>query len=142
MPGLPCSGATPPRSCSGWSWPGPGAAFGCAFLAFPVVQTWTVYAAWAVPIFAAWFLLMTPSGDVALARSGDLPEVGEIQSPVPIVLLVFDEFPVATLIDSQGNLLSDLFPNFAELAGDGVWYRNAVGVRQQTEEALPSILSG
>ena len=121
---------------------GAGILFGCVFLAFPVVQTGTVYAAWAVPIFAAWFLFMTPSGDVAMARSGDLPEAGEIQNPVPIVLLVFDEFPVATLIDSQGNLLGDLFPNLAELAGDGVWYRNAVGVRQQTEEALPSILSG
>ena len=119
-----------------------GIIFGCAILAFPAAQTGTTYAAWAVPIFAAWFLFMTPSGDVALARSGELPETGEIQSPVPIVLLVFDEFPVATIIDSQGNLLTDLFPNFAELAGDGVWYRNAVGVRQQTEEALPSILSG
>ena len=121
---------------------GAGILFGCVFLAFPVVQTGTVYAAWAVPIFAAWFLFMTPSGDVALARSGDLPETGEIQNPVPIVLLVFDEFPVATLIDSQGNLLGDLYPNLAELAGDGIWYRNAIGVRQQTEEALPSILSG
>ncbi len=119
-----------------------GVVFACAFLAFPIVQTGTIYAAWAVPLFAAWFLFMTPSGDVALARSGDLPETGEIQNPVPIVLLVFDEFPVATMIDSRGNLLADLFPNFAELASDGVWYRNAVGVRQQTEEALPSILSG
>jgi hypothetical protein len=119
-----------------------GITFGCAFLAFPPVQIGTVYAAWAVPLFAAWFLFMTPSGDVALARSGDLPDPGEIENPVPIVLLVFDEFPVATMIDSQGNLLSELFPNFAELAGDGVWYRNAVGVRQQTEEALPTILSG
>jgi hypothetical protein len=119
-----------------------GVAFACAFLAFPPVQKGTIYAAWAVPLFAAWFLFMTPSGDVALARSGDLPETGEIQNPVPIVLLVFDEFPVATMIDSRGNLLTDLFPNFAELASDGVWYRNAVGVRQQTEEALPSILSG
>ncbi len=121
---------------------GAGIIFACAFLAFPPVQKGTIYAAWAVPLFAAWFLFMTPSGDVALARSGDLPETGEIQNPVPIVLLVFDEFPVATMIDSGGNLLTDLFPNFAELANDGVWYRNAVGVRQQTEEALPSILSG
>src|SRR5690606_29107703 len=32
--------------------------------------------------------------------------------------------------------------NFARLAADGVWYRNAVSVRQQTEEAVPSILTG
>jgi hypothetical protein len=57
-------------------------------------------------------------------------------------MVVFDEFPLATMIDSGGRLLSDVFPNFAALAADGVWYRNAVGVRQQTEEALPTILSG
>ena len=119
-----------------------GVLFAWAFLTFPIVLTGTVYAAWTVPIFAAWFLFVTPAGDVALARSGDLPETGEVGNPVPIVLLVFDEFPIATMIDSQGELLDDLFPRFAELADDGVWYRNAVGVRQQTEEALPSILSG
>jgi hypothetical protein len=107
-----------------------------------MLQTASVYAAWAIPAFAAWFLLMTPAGDVALARSGDLPETGEIGNPVPVVMLVFDEFPVATIIDSHGELLSELFPRLAELAGDGVWYRNAVGVRQQTEEALPTIVSG
>jgi len=49
---------------------------------------------------------------------------------------------VATLIDSKGELLETLFPRFSELAADGVWYRNGVGVRQQSEEALPTILSG
>jgi hypothetical protein len=77
-----------------------------------------------------------------LARSGELPDLGQVGNPVPVVMLVFDEFPLATMIDGDGRLLADVFPNFAALATDGVWYRNAVGVRQQTEEALPTILSG
>jgi hypothetical protein len=109
---------------------------------FPILRTGTLFAAWAIPVFAVWFLFATPAGEVALARTGDLPETGEIGNPVPIVLLVFDEFPLATIIDADGNLLGELFPNLADLAADGVWYRNGVGVRQQTEEALPTILSG
>jgi hypothetical protein len=119
-----------------------GALFGVAYLALPVVRSAALFAGWAVPVFAAWFLLATPASAIALARSGDLPDPGEVGNPAPVVMVVFDEFPLATMIDSGGRLLSDVFPNFAALAADGVWYRNAVGVRQQTEEALPTILSG
>jgi hypothetical protein len=119
-----------------------GALFGCAYLAFPALRSAALYAGWAVPAFAAWFLLVTPASEIALARTGDLPDRGVVGSPAPVVLLVFDEFPLATIIGSNGALLADLFPNLAALAADGVWYRNAVGVRQQTEEALPTILSG
>jgi len=119
-----------------------GALFAFAYLRFPTLQTAVGYASWALVAFPAWFLIMTPASDVAFASSGDLPETGEIANPAPIVMLVFDEFPVASMIDSQGGLLDELFPSFAQLAEDGVWYRNGVGVRQQTEEALPTILTG
>ena len=121
---------------------GTGALFAIAFARYQMVQTGVRYASWALLAFAAWFLVGAPSGDIAFASFGDLPELGEVNSPGPIVMLVFDEFPVATMIDSSGALLGDIFPRFAELAADGVWYRNGVGVRQQTEEALPTILSG
>ncbi|HSO50795.1 MAG TPA: hypothetical protein VLS86_09625, partial [Acidimicrobiia bacterium] len=119
-----------------------GAAFAVAYLRFPTLQSAVGYASWALLAFPAWFLIMTPASDVAFASAGDLPETGEISNPGPIVMLVFDEFPLATIIDSDGELLDELFPNFAQLAEDGIWYRNGVGVRQQTEEALPTILTG
>jgi hypothetical protein len=121
---------------------GLGALFAIAFTRFQLVRTAVGYASWALVAFAGWFLVMAPANDIAFASFGDLPEFGEVANPVPIVMLVFDEFPVATLIDSRGALLDDVFPNFAALADDSVWYRNGVGVRQQTEEALPTILSG
>ena len=121
---------------------GTGALFAIAFTRYPLVRWAVGYASWALLAFAAWFLVMAPSSDIAFASFGDLPEFGEVANPVPIVMLVFDEFPVATMIDSSGALLEGVFPSFAELAADGVWYRNGVGVRQQTEEALPTILSG
>ena len=40
-----------------------------------------------------------------LASAGELPETGEISNPGPIVMLVFDEFPLATMIDSDGDAI-------------------------------------
>ncbi len=121
---------------------GAGVAFAVLFTRYALVQTAVNYASLALVAFSFWFLTMTPASDVAFASSGDLPQVDEVSNPIPIIVLVFDEFPLATMIDAEGDLLTELFPNFASMADDGVWYRNAVGVRQQTEEALPTILSG
>ncbi|HET7847059.1 MAG TPA: sulfatase-like hydrolase/transferase, partial [Acidimicrobiia bacterium] len=121
---------------------GSGALFAFAFARYQMVRTGVGYASWALLAFGAWFLVGAPSSDVAFAGFDNRPELGEAANPVPIVMVVFDEFPVATMIDSGGALLEGVFPSFANLAADGVWYRNGVGVRQQTEEAVPTILSG
>jgi hypothetical protein len=121
---------------------GSGALFAIAFARYKMVRTGVRYASWALLAFGAWFLVGAPSSDIAFASFDSRPELGVAANPVPIVMLVFDEFPVATMIDSDGALLEDIFPGFADLAADGVWYRNGVGIRQQTEEALPTILSG
>ena len=46
------------------------------------------------------------------------------------------------MIDGDGNLQAEAYPNFARLAGDSIWYRNAITVQQQTEESVPAILTG
>ena len=88
------------------------------------------------------FLFSMPVGDVLWEPDVALGNPVPIEDPVPIVLLVFDEFPVASLIDPQGELQAERFPNFARLAADGTWYRNAVTVEQQTEQSVPAILTG
>ncbi|MGH8945166.1 MAG: sulfatase-like hydrolase/transferase [Acidimicrobiia bacterium] len=95
------------------------------------------------PIFAVVFLVLSPSSQFLMA-SGSLhrPAGVAVNNPVPVVMIVFDEFPVASLIDPGGNIPEELYPNFARLARDGVWFRNAVGVEQQTEQALPAIVTG
>ncbi|MEA2023475.1 MAG: sulfatase-like hydrolase/transferase [Actinomycetota bacterium] len=65
-----------------------------------------------------------------------------IEDPAPIVMVIFDEFPIASLMDGDGNIQEDVYPGFARLAEDGTWFRNAVTVQQQTENSLPAILSG
>lgn len=88
------------------------------------------------------FLFSMPVGDVLWEPDVALGNPVAIEDPAPIVLLVFDEFPVASLIDPDGNLQTDRFPNFARLAADGTWFPNAVTVEQQTEQSVPAILTG
>jgi len=95
------------------------------------------------PVVMLWvFLFSMPVGDVLFEPDVALGNPVPIEDPAPIVLLVFDEFPVASLIDEEGNLRDDRYPNFARLASDGTWYRNAVTVEQQTEQSVPAILTG
>ena len=74
----------------------------------------------------------------AIARPAEV----SVGNPAPVVVVVFDEFPVASLMDGEGNLQEEVYPNFAKLARDGTWFRNAVTTQQQTENALPEMLSG
>lgn len=63
-------------------------------------------------------------------------------SPVPVVMVVFDEFCGASLMTTDRKIDADRFPNFAELARQSTWFRNATSVYEDTEHALPAILSG
>jgi hypothetical protein len=111
------------------------------YLRFAATRLWLAFAALAPIVFAALFLLTSPAsrlitGDRVAALAQD------IETPVPIVLVVFDEFPLASLLDGAGDVDAELYPNFADLAADAHWFRNTTGVSTFTWQALPSILTG
>ena len=60
----------------------------------------------------------------------------------PIVLAVFDELPLNSLLDREGNLDAGRYSNFAALARNAYWFRNATTVWHNTSYAVPAILSG
>lgn len=93
-------------------------------------------------IVVPYFLLATPSGGIVTDRGVPIASAVDPQRRPPIVFLIFDEFPLASLIDPEGNLRRDRYPNFAALAEDGTWFRNAMTVQQQTEHSVPAILTG
>ena len=43
--------------------------------------------------------------------------------PVPVVVVVLDELPVASLMDGLGRVDAATFPNFGRLARRSTWYR-------------------
>jgi Sulfatase len=99
------------------------------FLAFsaalPIVGFITFV--WQVPVATA---TDVPSADVTVGR------------PAPVVVVVLDEFPVSSLLDSKGRIDTVRYPNFARLARDGTWYANATTVHVATTKAVPAILDG
>lgn len=88
------------------------------------------------------FLLAMPVGAVIREPDSAVGNPVSVDEPLPVMMVVFDEFPVASIIDPEGDLREDRFPNFARLASDGVWYRNAMTVQQQTEHSVPAMLTG
>jgi hypothetical protein len=70
-----------------------------------------------------------------------LPTV-HAERPAPIVMVVFDEFDGLALMDRQGRIDDDLFPNFGRLAKKALWFPSATAVHYRTERALPALLTG
>jgi len=64
------------------------------------------------------------------------------RAPAPIVMIIFDQLPLSSLMDSSGNIDAARFPAFAELASRATWYRNATSVAENSAWAIPTILTG
>lgn len=65
-----------------------------------------------------------------------------IKSDIPIIMVVFDELPLTSLMDSSYRIDPVSFPNLASFASKSHWFRNATTVSTDTIYALPAILTG
>lgn len=78
-----------------------------------------------------------------LAFGGGGPEPERVKSNgTPVVLVVLDELPTASLMDARGRIDSKRLPGFAALARGATWYRNAASPADYTQLAVPTILTG
>ncbi len=64
------------------------------------------------------------------------------RNEVPIVLVVFDEFPLVSLLNRNLEIDSHMFPNFWRLSQKACFYRNATTVADSTTFSVPAILTG
>ncbi|HET9260529.1 MAG TPA: hypothetical protein VFP42_10430, partial [Acidimicrobiia bacterium] len=119
-----------------------GVGFTWAFTRFSMVRQLGRYLSFAPVVLLGVFLFTMPVGAVLREPDSVLGNPVPVSDPVPLVVVVLDEFPLASLIDSAGALRESRYPNFTRLADDGTWYRNAVTVQQQTEHSVPAILTG
>jgi len=60
----------------------------------------------------------------------------------PAVLVVFDEFPLNSLLDTRGRIDAVRFPNFARLAAGSTWFARDTTIGEGTTHAVPAILTG
>ena len=70
-----------------------------------------------------------------------LGESNDLVRP-PIVMIVFDELPLITLLDRNGLLDDVRFPAMSALAKEGVWYTKAESAGVHTTESIPALMSG
>ncbi len=119
-----------------------GSALTWTYPRFRPLQQFLDYLAAAPVVVAGIFLLTPPVGD--LVRPGTIAQAAA--SPAheasPVVVVVLDELPTASVVDATGGIDANRFPNLARLAGDGTWYPNATSVAAYTHEALPAIATG
>lgn len=93
-------------------------------------------------IFALSFLC---SDSIARLRAADewtLPEYGRVAADTPLVVVVFDAFPLISLLAGDESIDAERFPNFAALAGGSTWFRNVTAASDVTRYAVPAILTG
>lgn len=120
-----------------------GAATALAYLRLQPIRTFATFLAPAALVVPALFLFS--SGVVRLLAPAD--EVGPLEGVTfaatpPVVVVVFDQFQLAALLDREGNIDRAAFPNFAALADDATWFRNATAAAGLTRYALPAVLTG
>jgi Sulfatase len=93
-------------------------------------------------LFLVLFLFVSPVSELVLPEGGAEAIAGEARSRTPVVMVVFDELPATSLMDSRDRIDARRFPAFAAFASDATWYRNATTVAGRTTEAVPAMLTG
>jgi hypothetical protein len=115
-----------------------------ASLSWP--RLWLRFLTPAPVIFALLFLVVSPTSALVLparAPAAEAPPVAAATKDLPpVVMVLFDEFPLRSLLDSKGQIDRRVYPNFARLADQSTWYRNATGVAGFTSWAMPAMLTG
>jgi hypothetical protein len=103
------------------------------------------FASPAIIVIPVIFLFFSPvRGVISTAKVGavQIPSASDFKSETPVVMVVFDEFPLLSLLDAGGQIDKNLFPNFYNLSKQAHWFKNATTVSAGTNYAVPAILSG
>ena len=88
-----------------------------------------------------WFLLNDGVRD-ALIPTTESFATADIGEAPPVVFVVFDEFPLNSLLDENYEVDAGRYPNFSALAAHSYWFRNTTTVSSETMWAVPAIVSG
>ena len=109
---------------------------------FPVVRTFFTLLSPGLVFVPALFLFFSPVSGLLLSQKEVAVAQVEIDNPPPIVMVVFDEFPLTSLLDEHYQIDSVRYPHFAALAAQSTWFRNATTVSEETVVAVPALLTG
>lgn len=104
-------------------------------------QNFALFLGLAMPVVIVAFLVRYPVWSEAGPHE-KAAEVSRIEVDAPVVMVIFDELPLAALENSKGRIDAELFPNFAALARDSNWYPEMTARATNTVNAVPAIMTG
>lgn len=94
-------------------------------------------------VFPLKFLFFSPASDLL---GSELSEIGgdrvRLEHTPPIFFLIFDEFPLLSILDRELEINAARYPNMAALVEDASWYRNHSTNSDSTFVSMPALLSG
>ena len=106
-----------------------------------VARTFMTVLSPAPVLFLVLFLLGSGVTQLVLPEDAKVAAASTRSGP-PVVMVVFDEFPLTSLLARDGTIDGVRYPNFATLAGRSTWYSRATTVFDSTTHAVPAILDG
>jgi hypothetical protein len=119
-----------------------GAAFAAGYWWRAALRSFLTVLSPAPVAFLALFLVNSPLEKLSLESEAHATAVADVSSTTPVVVVVFDELPITSLMDERRRVDPVRYPSFAALARDSTWFRNATTVHEHTTEAVPAILTG
>jgi Sulfatase len=113
-----------------------------AYANVPAIGMFATFLGPSVVVFPALFLLHPSMAAFVRPVDGSERAAAALSpSSPPIVLVVFDQLPLTSLLSETGGI-DPRYPHFAALANDATWFRNASTVAELTGWAVPAIASG
>jgi len=116
--------------------------FTVLYTRFWIVKMYFTYLAPAILIFPVLFLFNASVQKVVSPEKEPASVSFNIDNQPPIIMVIFDELPMSSLMDTNQQVDPIRFPHFAALAQDASWFRNTTTVAGGTLQIVPAILSG
>jgi hypothetical protein len=114
-----------------------------AYAAVPLVGTFVSMLSVGIVAFPVLFLMDAPMRPFLSPHDRtERAAVALGSSRPPIVVAVFDQLPLTSLLSDDDTIDPDQYPGFASLGADATWYRNASTAAELTGWAIPPILTG
>jgi len=118
-----------------------GVAIGLIYLRLRPVRLLLAWFGIAALVVPANFIFNTGAARILFSkRTTAVPP--RITARAPVVMVIFDELPLTSLLTERNQIDPVRYPNFAALSTEACWFRNATCVTSVTVKGIPSIVSG
>ena len=109
---------------------------------FPVMRTFFTMLSPGLVLVPALFLFFSPVSALLFPQEEVAVTQVEIDNPPPIIMVVFDELSLVSLLDKNLQIDPAQYPNFAAFTKNATWFKNTTTVSDTTLYAIPAILTG